>query len=222
MKLVEQLDQGLSELNNPVSIQRQDMQDRVIQYLLLIEKWNKRYNLTAIKTIEGMLYQHIMDSLSVAAYMQGPQIVDIGSGAGLPGIPLAIARPDWQIVLVESNHKKAAFLQQVKIELGLVNISIASVRVESLTLKDRINSIISRAYASLGVFLKTTCHLVSAGDVQCRWIAMKGSCSDQELKEVETPFYVENKISLTVPGLMAKRELIIIGRSTGSSDPDQG
>ncbi|SEM97897.1 16S rRNA (guanine(527)-N(7))-methyltransferase RsmG [Nitrosomonas marina] len=222
MNLVEQLEQGLSELNNPASIQKQDIQGRVIQYLRLIEKWNKRYNLTAIKTIEGMLYQHIMDSLSVTAHLQGPQIVDIGSGAGLPGIPLAIARPDWQIVLVESNQKKAAFLQQVKIELGLVNVSIASVRVESLMLNDRINTIISRAYANLGIFVKTTCHLVSADDAQCRWIAMKGSCSEQELKEVETPFYVENKISLTVPGVMAKRELIIIARSTGPSVSDRG
>ncbi|SER44439.1 16S rRNA (guanine527-N7)-methyltransferase [Nitrosomonas sp. Nm51] len=222
MNLAERLEQSLSELDCPVQFQSRRIRQRVIQYLLLIEKWNKQYNLTAIRTIETMLYRHVMDSLSIISYINGPKIVDVGSGAGLPGMPLAIARPDWQIILVESNQKKAAFLQQVKIELGLANIAIASARIEGLSPTDKINTIISRAYASLGVFVKTTRHLVSPEDIHCRWLAMKSRCADRELEEVSAPFFIENKIPLAVPGLSARRELIIIGQSAQLPKLDRG
>ncbi|MCB1948330.1 16S rRNA (guanine(527)-N(7))-methyltransferase RsmG [Nitrosomonas sp.] len=221
MNLAERLEQGLYELDCSVQFQSQELQQRVIKYLLLIQKWNKRYNLTAIKTIEAMLYQHVMDSLSITTYIKGPKIVDIGTGAGLPGIPLAITQPDWQVILVESNQKKTAFLQQVKIELGLVNVIIVPKRVEDFFFKNKINTVISRAYSSLGLFLNTTQHLVPSNDVCCRWVAMKSRCSDRELAEVTPPFFIENKIPLTVPGLLVSRELIIIGQSVQLSELDR-
>ncbi len=221
MNLAERVEQGLLDLNSPALANTSDVHNRVIQYLLLIEKWNKHYNLTAIKTIEAMVYQHIMDSLSVASYVHGPQIVDVGTGAGLPGIPLAIVRPDWQITLVESNQKKAAFLQQAKIELNLANITVAARRAENVQVCEKITTIISRAYSSLGKFITSTCHWVTPDDALCRWMAMKGCCSEQELKEIKTPFYVEKRIPLCVPGLEAERELVVVGQSAQSKRLNQ-
>ncbi|HBV21428.1 MAG TPA: 16S rRNA (guanine(527)-N(7))-methyltransferase RsmG [Nitrosomonas sp.] len=221
MSLAEQLAQRLSELDCPDILLESRTQEQIIQYLLLIEKWNKRYNLTAVRTIEAMLYQHIMDSLSVVTHLYGPQVVDVGTGAGLPGIPIAIARPDWQVTLIESNQKKAAFLQQVKIQLDLANITVVAQRIENTIIEKIINSIISRAYASLSTFIQTTRHWVTPGNDQCRWIAMKGNCTHQELKEVMAPFYVECKIPLIVPGLSAKRELVVIRQSIKPVAPVQ-
>ena len=182
--------------------------------MLLIEKWNKRFNLTAIRTVEDMLYQHIMDSLAVIGHLHGPIIADVGTGAGLPGIPLAIARPDWQVIMIESNQKKAAFLQQVKIELELANIEVVAKRIEDTEINNQINTIISRAFASLSTFIKLTQHLIPPDNGASRWVAMKSKCAEQELKEVSEPFYIEKVVPLIVPGLFAKRELIIIRRST--------
>lgn len=218
MNLAKQLAQSLSAINCPAISQKPHTQQKIIQqqvqqYLLLIEKWNKSYNLTAIKTIKEMLYQHIIDSFSIIEYIIGPQIIDVGTGAGLPGIPIAIARPDWQVTLVESNQKKAAFLQQVKIELGLDNITIIAQRIEKTENQKKINTITSRAYASLGVFLKTTQHLIATDNENCRWIAMKSNCSESELQEVKYPFYIKDIMPLNIPGFNAKRELILIGQS---------
>ncbi len=221
MSLAEQLAQRLSELDGPEVLLESRAQEQIIQYLLLIEKWNKRYNLTAVKTIEAMLYQHIMDSLSVVTHLYGPQVLDAGTGAGLPGIPIAIARPDWQVTLIESNQKKAAFLQQVKIQLDLANITVVAQRIENTIIGKRINSIISRAYANIGTFIQTTRHWVAPDNDQCCWFAMKAACTSQELEEVVAPFYVEDKIPLNVPGLSAKRELVVIKQSTKLVAPVQ-
>lgn len=190
------------------------MQERIIQYLLLIAKWNRQYNLTAIRRVEDMLYQHIMDSLVTVEYINGPHIIDVGTGAGLPGIPIAIARPDWQVTLIESNQKKTAFLQQVKIELVLDNVVVMAERIETTVVDQSPDTIISRAYASLGNFIKTTGHLADAHENQCRWVAMKSSCAQQELDEVTQPYVIEERIPLTVPGLSAQRELIVIRHQT--------
>ncbi|MDR4516947.1 MAG: 16S rRNA (guanine(527)-N(7))-methyltransferase RsmG [Nitrosomonas sp.] len=221
MNLSEQVEQSLFALKNPALMHDLLAQEQIIQYLMLIEKWNKRYNLTAIKTVEDMLHQHIMDSLSVINHLYGPVIVDVGTGAGLPGIPIAIARPDWQVILIESNQKKTAFLQQVKIELKLDNIAIMPQRIENTSIKVNIDTIVCRAYASLGTFIQSTRHLISSQNNQCRWIAMKSNCAVQELTEVTTPFFVENTVPLIVPGLSAKRELIIIRQSTKPVAEDQ-
>lgn len=204
---------ALKHLKHPVALQDERAQSQIVRYLTLIAKWNRHYNLTAIKTLDAMLIQHIMDSLAIVEHLEGPIIVDVGTGAGLPGIPIAIARPDWQVILIESNQKKAAFLQQVKIELALTNSTVIAERVENATVDQCINTIVSRAFTSLGNFIKTTQHLTGAHSDQCRWMAMKGSCAQQELDEVTAPYHIENKIPLTVPGLAAARELIVIRRT---------
>ena len=123
MSLETELSRGISALGLEIAPQNQQ---RLLQYLALIVKWNQVHNLTAVREPEKMLTQHLLDSLAVVPHISGPRVADVGSGAGLPGIPLALARPDWQVVLVESNHKKAAFLQQARIELKLENIEIVS------------------------------------------------------------------------------------------------
>lgn len=199
-------------------------QEQIVQYLMLLAKWNKHYNLTAIETIEEMFFQHVMDSLSIVNYLNGSRIIDVGTGAGLPGIVLAIVRPDWQITLIDSNQKKTAFQQQVKIELALNNITVVTGRVENVDVNVDVNgsvqTIVSRAYASLGLFIKTTQHLAGKQSEQCRWIAMKGCCTQQELDEVMSPYCIEKRISLTVSGLSAKRELIVIKKMDMHEKPE--
>lgn len=219
MSLADAVKESLSVIQQPASLQKASVQERIVQYLTLIAKWNKRYNLTAIKTVDDMLYQHILDSLVVIEYLSGKCIIDVGAGAGLPGIPIAIAQADWDVILIESNQKKAAFLQQVKIELELENITVISQRVEKLKIDQSIDTIISRAFASLGHFIKMTEHLAERSDGHCCWVAMKSQCTQQELDEVTSPYYIENKIPLNVPGLAAKRELVFI-RKTPNEKPE--
>lgn len=177
---------------------------------MCIEKWNRIHNLTAIRNPQDMLYQHVMDSLAVLPHISGPQIVDVGSGAGLPGIPIALARPDWQVTLVESNQKKASFLQQVKIELALQNVEVMAKRSEDIRPDERVDTIITRAFSDLGEFIQLTQQLAVENNTNCRWVAMKANCPDNELKQIHAPFGIEKMVSLTVPGLDATRQLIII------------
>jgi len=220
MSLDDAVRQGLSALQHVVIKPDASVQERIVQYLLLIAKWNRQYNLTAIRNVEDMLYQHILDSLVAVEYIDGPRIVDVGAGAGLPGIPMAIARPDWRVTLSESNQKKAAFLQQVKIELALDNVVVMAKRIETTVVDQSPDTIISRAYASLGDFIETTQHLVKPSEARSRWVAMKSSCTQQELDQVALPYVIEKKIPLTVPGLSAKRELIVIRRMFVPDKPD--
>lgn len=183
-------------------------QEQIVQYLMLLAKWNKHYNLTAIETIEEMFFQHVMDSLSIVNYLNGSRIIDVGTGAGLPGIVLAIARPDWLVTLIDSNQKKTAFQQQVKIELALNNIAIVTGRVENVDVNVDVSpaqTIVSRAYASLGLFIKTTQHLAGKQSEQCRWIAMKGCCTQQELDEVMSPYCIEKKNIVNRTGAFSKK-----------------
>lgn len=221
MSLDDAVAQGLSALQHAVTRLDVRLQERIVQYLSLIAKWNRQYNLTAVRNVEDMLYQHIMDSLAAVEYVDGPRLVDVGTGAGLPGIPMAIVRPDWQVTLSESNQKKAAFLQQVKIELALDNVMVMAKRIETAVVDQSPDTIISRAYASLGDFINTTQHLVKPCDeVRSRWVAMKSNCTQQELDQVTSPYVIEKRIPLTVPGLSAKRELIVIRRMSVPDKPD--
>ncbi|MCH9638584.1 MAG: 16S rRNA (guanine(527)-N(7))-methyltransferase RsmG [Betaproteobacteria bacterium] len=188
------------------------LEQSVMQYLLLIEKWNRIHNLTAIRNLDEMFIQHIMDSLAVLPHINGPQIVDIGTGAGLPGIPIALARPDWPVTLVESNTKKTTFLQQVKIEMGLKNVEIVTKRIEEYQPREKFNTIITRAFSNLGAFIDLSKHLNHSHDHLCKWCAMKADCTDQELKQIATPFVIDKIINIPVPGLVAKRQLIVIKR----------
>lgn len=186
----------------------QETQTRLLQYLALIGKWNQVHNLTAIREPETMLVRHLLDSLSILPCIAGPRIVDVGSGAGLPGIPLALARPDWHVVLLESNHKKTVFLQQVRIELELKNVEVAAERAENFRSTDGFDTVISRAFSDLGDFVSLAGHLCAEG--VGRLAAMKGIYPHEELKQLPAQFIVEKTLPITVPGLGEKRHLVMI------------
>jgi 16S rRNA (guanine527-N7)-methyltransferase len=155
-----------------------------------------------------MLMGHVLDSLAVVPCVTGPRIADIGSGAGFPGIPLALSRPDWRVALIESNHKKAAFLQQACIDLQLKNVEVVNGRVEEFQPAIGFDTVISRAFASLADFAGLAGHLAlrSGG----RLVAMKGVYPHEELLQLGRHFVVEKILPIMVPGLAAERHLVII------------
>ncbi|MBL8497260.1 16S rRNA (guanine(527)-N(7))-methyltransferase RsmG [Nitrosomonas sp. JL21] len=214
MSLGQQIEQCLQKLGDDFPLQDPSLNDSIERYLLLIEKWNRLHNLTAIRKPQDMLVQHVMDSLAVVPYLIGSRIIDVGSGAGLPGIPIALARPDWDVILVESNQKKAAFLQQAKIELALNNVEVVARRIEDVQWPEKINVIISRAFSELGEFLRLTARLSPHENEDCRWIAMKARCSEAELAQIQPPFVLERIVPLTVPDLDAQRQLMMIRKQT--------
>ncbi|MEQ1719986.1 MAG: 16S rRNA (guanine(527)-N(7))-methyltransferase RsmG [Nitrosomonas sp.] len=204
--------------SNLITISSDNLAESILRYVVLIEKWNRTYNLTAAKTSREVFQQHIMDSLSVLPHIQGSSVVDVGSGAGFPGMLLALAKPDWQISLVEANQKKATFLRQVKIELMLANLEIITTRVEHFHPKQEISSIISRAFASLWDFISISQHLAGTNGLHCRWLAMKAHCTEEELIQVQKPYVIEHNILLQVPGLDATRRLIIVRKLSEEYD----
>jgi len=210
MSLEKQIVHNLSALEYDFSKLEKPLEQSILQYLLLIEKWNRIHNLTAIRKLDEMFIHHIMDSLAVLPHINGPQIFDIGSGAGLPGIPIAMARPDWPVTLVDSNIKKTSFLQQVKIELGLKNVEIVTKRIEEYQPHKKINTIITRAFSNLGAFINLSKHLNHTNDQHCRWVAMKADCTDGELQQIDMPYVIDKIITITVPGLLASRQLVVI------------
>ncbi|PSJ17693.1 16S rRNA (guanine(527)-N(7))-methyltransferase RsmG [Nitrosomonas supralitoralis] len=220
MSLLPQITQSLHALNTTVIAPGELLVRSIERYLLLIEKWNKVHNLTAIRKPQDMLIQHVMDSLVVLPHIHGPNIIDVGTGAGLPGIPIALAKPDWHVTLVESNQKKIAFLQQVKIELGLQNVEIVAQRIESVPVSRCVNTIISRAFSELSEFIALTRQWANTPNTDCRWVAMKGLCSEQERKQIRVPFLIENIVTLNVPELKATRQLIIIKHDFNSVSSD--
>ena len=219
MSLLPQITRSLQALDIDVIAAPKQLAKSIEHYLLLIEKWNKIHNLTAIRNPHDMLVQHVLDSLAVLPHIHGPHIIDVGTGAGLPGIPVALARPDWQVTLVESNQKKTAFLQQVKIEMGLQNVEIMAQRVEDVRLAGKVDTVITRAFSELGEFIALTRHLPAENAANCRWVAMKANCAENELKQIRAPFGIEKIVALTVPGLDAARQLIIIKKSDFDSAP---
>ena len=201
--LTELLRQGIDRLGMTVGL---DAQKKLLDYLALLVKWNKVYNLTAIRDPGQMVIQHLLDSLAIIPHINGERWLDVGSGAGLPGMVLAVTRPDWQVTLLDSNSKKTGFLQQVVIELGLSNVRIQCARVEEFYSQDKYDRIVSRAFTELGDFLRITRHLIADHG---RWVAMKGF-PEQELKGVPDDCLVEKIIKLAVPGLDAVRSLVIV------------
>jgi 16S rRNA (guanine527-N7)-methyltransferase len=173
-------------------------------------KWNKTYNLTAIREPARMVTHHLLDALAVVPHLPatpGVRILDVGSGGGVPGIPLAIARPDAHVVMIDSNHKKAAFLMQAAIEVGLRNVESHAVRVEDFAPALPFDIVISRAFSDLTAFaLVAARHLAPQG----RMFAMKGVHPDEELAQLPHEFAVIAKPALVVPGLDAARHLVIM------------
>ena len=178
------------------------------RYLDLLEKWNRVYNLTAIRERSRMVTHHLLDSLAVLPHVRGPRVLDVGSGAGLPGIPIAIAGPALQVTLLESNHKKSAFLTQAVAELSLANVQVVTERVESWQPAARFDTIVSRAFAELGEFVALAGRLLAPQGVLA---AMKGVHPFEEIERLPQGYRVERVVRLSVPGLDAERHLVLMG-----------
>ena len=211
MSLAAVLREGLAGLglDLPAAVQA-----RLLAYVALLKKWNATYNLTAIRDEGDMVTQHLLDSLSVLPALQelalvGRRWADIGSGAGLPGIPLAIVRPDLDMTLVETVTKKSAFQRQAKIELGLENLTVVNRRVEELP-GGGFDAVISRAFAELADFVRLAGHLPAPDG---RLYAMKGLLPEGEISRLPQAWAVVDCIRMSVPGLDAQRHLIILERA---------
>lgn len=182
--------------------------DTLESHLDLVVKWNAVHNLTAIRDKAKMLTHHVLDSLAVARYLPpNARVLDVGSGAGFPGIPLAIARPDLAVTVLDSNQKKGAFLQQVITTLQLRNVTAVARRVEQLPASEGFDVVIARAFSELVEFVALTHHQLAPDG---RLFAMKGILPDDELKQLPANVHVERTIELAVPGLDAKRHLLIL------------
>lgn len=214
----QRLQQGLAAMHLELSL---DQQEKLLAYLALLRKWNRTYNLTAIRDENEMVTQHLLDSLSLLPVINrlvpvctGGEALpvcrwaDVGSGAGLPGIPLAIARPDLDMTLIETVEKKSAFQRQAKIELGLENLAVLGGRVEDVAAAG-FDAVVSRAFAELADFVRLAGHLPVSGG---RLYAMKGVMPEDEIGRLPPGWTVAECVKLDVPGLNAQRHLIVLGK----------
>lgn len=181
---------------------------QLVGYVELLHKWNKTYNLTSVRDPEQMLIRHILDSIVVNPHLQGQRFIDVGTGPGLPGIPLAIVRPDSHFTLLDSLGKRVRFLRQVQHELGLNNIEPVQSRVEDFSGEPGFDGVISRAFASLDDMLSWCHHLPSRPEG--RFYALKGVCPDDELATLPKGIQLESVVRLLVPELDGERHLIIL------------
>ncbi|MFN3581348.1 MAG: 16S rRNA (guanine(527)-N(7))-methyltransferase RsmG [Pseudomonas sp.] len=182
---------------------------QLVDYLALLHKWNKAYNLTAVRDPDEMVSRHLLDSLSILPHVQGSQWLDVGSGGGMPGVILAIMLPQSDFTLLDSNGKKTRFLTQVRLELGLRNLRVVQSRVEAFEPEQPFDGIVSRAFSSLADFTQLTRHLSHA---QTRWLAMKGQYPEEELAALPVDFEVVESAQLAVPGCQGSRHLLILRR----------
>ena len=204
MRLAEKLAQGVAELGLPVPV---ETQRKLSDYLALITKWNRIHNLTAVRASADMVSSHLLDCLAVVPHLEAASVLDVGSGAGLPGIPLALMWPQTQVTLLDSNHKKAAFLRQAVIELGLGNAEVICERVETWQPAQPYDLVISRALSDLSEFLQLAGrHCAPHGTVA----AMKGVYPHAELAELPQDCEVMRLVALKVPGLEAQRHLVLL------------
>ena len=184
-------------------------QAKLIAYLHLLEHWNRHFNLTAVREVEQMLPRHLLDSLSALPYLAGRSILDIGTGAGLPGLPLAIVCTDRQFTLLDSNGKKTRFLRQVVHELDLRNVAVHQERVEAFSPDAKFDTLIARAFAALPDMLGRCAHLMEPGT---RFVAMKGVLPASELSALPPGFKVTTVAPIRVPGLDAERHIVVVQR----------
>ena len=207
MTLAQQLAQGVAELGLALPA---GTQQRLLAYLDLLQKWNRVYNLTAVQQASRMVSLHLLDGLAAVPHVAAASILDVGSGAGLPGIPLALALPDSRVTLLDSNHKKAAFLRQAVMELQLTNAEVVCERAESWTPLAPFDVVISRAFSDLAELVALAGrHLAERG----RLVAMKGVHPYEEIAQLPQGWEVLQVIPLTIPGLGAQRHLVAIGRN---------
>ena len=205
--LSRKLESGLDALGVAVST---SARSSLLEYCELLIKWNKTFNLTSVDDPEQMISLHLLDSLAVLPFLPGGRVLDVGTGAGLPGIPLAIARPEQKFVLLDSNGKKTRFLVQASGQLGLENVEVVNQRVEQYQAHELFDVIISRAFSSLGQFLSACNHLLSPGG---QFLAMKGKLPEDELHDLPDGFQLESSVELKIPGLEAERRLLMLRRS---------
>lgn len=202
MSLQAKLEQGLQQAELNLS---ENVRQKLLDYLALLQKWNKVHNLTAVRDPEEMVTLHLLDSLSVLPHIKAKRLLDVGSGAGLPGIPLAICLPDLQVTVMDSSHKKASFMRQAKAELDIPNLEVVCGRVEKYQPEQLFDIVISRAFSDLAEFVGLTRHLCAPG---AQWLAMKGVYPYEELAQLKIqPAQV---VPLQVPGLAAQRHLVFL------------
>jgi 16S rRNA (guanine527-N7)-methyltransferase len=206
MSPAQALSQGCIQLGIELS---PETRVKLLDYLALLQKWNRVYNLTAIREPERMVSHHLLDSLAVLPHLWPGRWLDAGCGAGLPGMVLALVRPEWPFTLLDSNSKKSSFVQQAAIELGLHNVSVHCARVERWKADKKFDGIISRAFTDLSAFAALTGHLLAQDG---RWVAMKGK-PGREGKEMAPGVAVERVIPLHVPGVDAGRCLVIMKKT---------
>ncbi len=204
MTLEHELAAGLAQMGLEAT---SEQQEKLLDYLALLHKWNGIYNLTAIRKPEQMVSHHLLDSLAVLPHLWPQHWLDVGCGAGLPGLVLAVMRPEWAFTLLDSNSKKVGFVQQAIIELDLNNVEVRCERVEQWQSQQRFDGIISRAFSEAANFVTLTRHLLAEGG---RWAAMKG-VPEHELARLPADILVEKIITLQVPGLEAARCLVVLG-----------
>ena len=204
----EELQRGAQQLRITLG----DLQlNQLLAYLALLIKWNKAYNLTAVRNPDEMVSRHLLDSLSIVPYIGEAQSwLDVGSGGGMPGIPLAILFPERDITTLDSVGKKTRFQTQVKLELKLDNLQVIHSRVETFQPAVPFSGIVSRAFSSLEDFANWTRHL---GNPQTRWLAMKGLHPADELVALPADFHLDSAQALTVPGCQGQRHLLILRRT---------
>lgn len=210
MTLSAKLSAGIAELGLTIDAATQQ---RLLEYLALIHKWNKVHNLTAIREPEEMVTLHLLDSLSILPHLPRPQasgasserLLDVGSGAGLPGIVIALTRPDLQVTTLDSVGKKASFMRQAKAELKIDNLQVIGGRVEDFVPEDKFDVIVSRAFSEMDLFVRLTRHLLKPGG---HWLAMKGVYPQDELAKLDG--LVHEVVELKVPGLAAQRHLVFL------------
>ena len=204
MSLAAKLSSGLAQLGLSLS---QAQQQALLDYIALLQKWNKVYNLTAVREPENMLYQHLLDSLAVLPYVGTGRLLDVGTGGGLPGIVLAVARPVLNITLLDSNQKKTTFLRQACIELNLKNVKVECMRVDDYQPTALFDMVISRAFSELSEFVRLSARLCRAGGTL---LAMKGVYPHDELAQLPAQFHQLEVVALNVPELEVQRHLVIL------------
>ncbi|WP_036171432.1 16S rRNA (guanine(527)-N(7))-methyltransferase RsmG [Massilia sp. 9096] len=211
--LTQVLKEGIAEMRLDVSPAQQD---QLMDYLGLMFKWNSVYNLTSLRDPMQMVTHHLLDSLAaVPAFAQAHNVLDVGAGGGLPGIVLAIVRPDMKVSMIDTVHKKTAFLTQVKAELGLANVTVYTMKVQELEVSDKFDVITSRAFADLSDFVNWSSHLLADGG---RYIALKGVAPEEERQRVPASWNVTKVEPLQVPRLGAERHLVFIERASEKRD----
>jgi 16S rRNA (guanine527-N7)-methyltransferase len=207
------LAEGIAEMGLEVS---PSQQEKLMDYLALMFKWNAVYNLTSLRDPMQMVTHHLLDSLAaVPAFVDAKNVLDVGSGGGLPGIVLATVRPDMKLSMIDTVHKKTAFLTQVKAELGLANVTVYTMRVEQLQVSDKFDVITSRAFADLSDFVNWSSHLLAEGG---RYIALKGVAPQEEQQRLPEAWRVTKVEPLQVPRLGAERHLVFIEKLREKSE----